>query len=226
MCGRFSLTVDEFLILVERFGIKGSTDIEYRPSYNIAPTQPVLIIRNQAGDLRAAYVKWGLIPSWVKDLQQAPRIINARAETVGEKPSFRSAFRRRRCLIPADGFYEWKKEGQKKIPFRFHLPQNQLFAFAGIWEKWQGADGEVIETTSILTTEASGEVAPVHERMPLILKPEQEKMWAAEEAGEKELKQLIAGYNPPRLELYRVSQAVNSPRNNSPQLLEKKDTLF
>jgi len=226
MCGRFTLTVDEFLILVERFGIKGDLPGGYQPSYNIAPSQEVLVVVREPDGNRAGYLKWGLLPSWVKDPQKAKKLINARAETVSEKPSFRAAFKNRRCLIPADGFYEWKKEGNKKTPYRFYLPGEKVFAFAGIWEEWKGADGEVIRTVSILTREADEKVKPVHNRMPVILNPEEEQAWLGEKDKLQKLIDLLEKHRGPELQAYQVSEAVNSPKNNSPQLLEKKQTLF
>ncbi len=226
MCGRFTLTVDEFLILVERFGITGDLPEEYQPSYNIAPSQKVLVVARGPEGNRAGFLKWGLLPSWAKEPQKARRLINARSETVSEKPSFRSAFKNRRCLIPADGFYEWKKEGNKKIPYRFYLPGEKVFAFAGIWEEWKGGAGEIIRTVSILTQEADEKVKSVHDRMPVILSPAEEQIWLEEKNNLQKLIDLLEKHRGPELRAYQVSEDVNSPRNNSPKLLENQQTLF
>ncbi len=226
MCGRFTLTVDEFLLLVERFGIKGDFPSEYQPSYNIAPTQKILVVLSGEEGKKARYFRWGLIPSWAKDPKKTKILINARSETVSEKPSFRSAFKKRRCLIPADGFYEWKKEGNKKTPFRFIQPGAGVFAFAGIWEEWRGEGDELLQTVSILTKDANESVRAVHNRMPVILNPPEEEIWLQETGNLKQQIDLLQKHESPMLEGYRVSEAVNSPKNNSPGLLEKQQSLF
>jgi putative SOS response-associated peptidase YedK len=175
MCGRFTLSrpaeqVAEFLQLED------VPDIE--PRFNIAPTQPVLAVRAKASGKREPCVlRWGLVPSWAKDLSGGARMINARAETVLEKPSYRAAFQHHRCLIPADGFYEWRGAGRKKEPVHFRFKDGRLFAFAGIWESWQPPAGGVIESCAILTTEANDLVRPLHDRMPVVIAPERFADW-------------------------------------------------
>ncbi|MCS7040325.1 MAG: SOS response-associated peptidase, partial [Anaerolineae bacterium] len=169
MCGRFTLTAsgDE---LASLFDLEQAPNLE--PRYNIAPTQPVAVVRLDREGRRREFtlMRWGLIPSWAKDIHIGNRLINARAETLTEKPAFRTAFRRRRCLIPANGFYEWQKPtAGRKQPYFIGLPDRRPFAFAGLWEHWEGADGSVLDSCAIITTAANERVRVLHDRMPVIL---------------------------------------------------------
>src|SRR5947209_13713856 len=169
MCGRFTLRTPKERIKRE-FQLKVEPFVEAR--YNIAPTQNVLAVRQSTDGREAVELKWGLIPSWAKDASMGARLINARSETVTEKPSFREAFKRRRVIIPADGIYEWRRAGGSKQPYFFHMRDDRVFGFAGLWDKWRDEEGEVIESCTILTTEANEVFRAVHDRMPVILHPD------------------------------------------------------
>ena len=226
MCGRYSLTVtlDE---LKEAFPDLKISLKQYAPRYNIAPTQPIAIVRNEE-ERKLDLHKWGLIPSWSKDAKIASKLINARGETLAEKPSFRSAYKRRRCLVLADGFYEWVQvEGvKKKIPIYVHLKTKEPFAFAGLWETWMSPDGGEIPTATIITTQPNELVAKVHSRMPVILPRDVYDVWL--EPGEKgpgELDHLLKPYPAGEMAQYPVSRLVNSPANDTPQVVKPVEEL-
>ncbi len=209
MCGRFVLmTVGS--ALAEHFHVAEEPDLE--PRYNIAPTQLVVIVRSEEGGGRRELrlVKWGLIPFWAKDPKIASRLINARSESVAEKPAFRSAFKNRPCLVPADGFYEWKKAEGKKQPYYFGLADGKPLAFAGLWERWKAPEGDVIESCTILTTEANELLQPIHDRMPVILKPEDYDLWLDPKMKKAELvKPLLQPFPQDQMTGYPVSEKVN-----------------
>ncbi|NJO42000.1 MAG: SOS response-associated peptidase [Cyanobacteria bacterium CRU_2_1] len=211
MCGRFTLSQSAETI-AEVFQLSAVPQLE--PRYNIAPTQPVCVIRTIAepSEREFTYLYWGLIPSWAKDPSIGTRLINARAETVTEKPAFRAAFKRRRCLILADGFYEWQPLQKGKQPFYFQMEETQPFAFAGLWEHWESADG-AIESCTILTTEANEMLKPIHDRMPVILPPNAYDMWLnLEVQGGDRLHSLLRPYSSEAMSCYPVSLKVNNPR--------------
>jgi putative SOS response-associated peptidase YedK len=216
MCGRFAqkssakkvskqFKVEEVPSLVER--------------HNVAPTQSVLVVREP--DAReAVLLKWGLVPRWARDPTIGNRLINARAETVTEKPSFREALSRRRCLVPMEGFYEWARRGDRKRPFYFHMRDGEPFAVAGLWELWEG-DGDPLETCTLLTTGANELLAGYHDRMPVIVRPENYDLWL--DAGVRSAERLLPLLRPyPREEMtaYSVGLMVNSPSNDSPRCVE------
>ncbi|MBI3363071.1 MAG: SOS response-associated peptidase [Chloroflexi bacterium] len=176
MCGRFTLTVDPAALQAAFPGIAVPADLP--PRYNVAPTQPVAVVANN-GQNKVEFFRWGLIPSWAKDISIGSRLINARAETLAEKPSFRAAFKKRRCLILADGFYEWRQDaGNKaKTPMVIRLKSGEPFAFAGLWELWRSADDDTILSCTIVTTEPNSLMEKIHNRMPVILKPEDYTLW-------------------------------------------------
>ena len=218
MCGRYTLRVSP-AELAEIFGTLNS--IEWSPRYNIAPTQTVAAVRsNQDGTGRElSLLKWGLIPSWAKDTKIGNSLINARADTVATKPSFRSAFKRKRCLIPADGFYEWKAiPGQKiKQPFLISVRDVPAFAFAGLWEHWTGPDGTRLDSCTIITTDANELMQQVHNRMPVILDPSDYDRWLdRDQQDPQELNDLLKQFPADRMQLTPVSTLVNSPRNEKP----------
>lgn len=217
MCGRYTLTASAETLQLH-FHLEDLPP-NYAPRYNIAPTQPVSIITS---DLPGTFtwVQWGLIPSWSKDPAIAHKLINARAETVDEKPSFRSAFKYRRCLIPADGFYEWKKDGKLKRPHYIFLKDRQVFAFAGLWERWNSPTGDEVLTCTILTTEPNETIKPLHHRMAVILEPEQYGDWLNTDTPAPVLKSMLASSPDGRLDLYEVSSAVNSPLSDHPDLIQ------
>ncbi|WP_248518296.1 SOS response-associated peptidase [Salinarchaeum laminariae] len=239
MCGRFTLFAgaDD---LGERFSV--SVPAEYSPRYNVSPSQPVPLIGDDDPG-RIQFRTWGLLPEWADDATEHG-YINARAETIEEKPAFRSAVRRRRCLVPADGFYEWTGDRGSRQPYRVAFGDDRLFAMAGIWERWEGprrqtglddfgvsgeepagSDGrdepptEVRETVAILTTAAAGPVAEIHDRMPVIFPPDREREWLDADDEERRA-ELLRPFEAPGFRAYRVSTAVNDPGNDEPALVE------
>ena len=218
MCGRYTLTTPAER-LAEEFGFKDSS-VELPQSYNVAPTQAVAAVLEEGGGRRLEVLRWGLIPPWANDPQIGSRMINARSETAPEKPSFRRAFRERRCLIPADGFYEWQRTNGAKQPFYIHMEDGRPFAFAGLWESWgRGNEGE-IRTCTILTTGANAVVGEIHERMPVIVAPDAYDVWLDPSSERDELTGLLAPYPEDEMEAYPVSRFVNSPSNNDPRCVE------
>ncbi|MCT7949933.1 SOS response-associated peptidase [Ancylothrix sp. C2] len=219
MCGRYTLTR-----LAEDVGriVQASINSNLKPRYNIAPTQPVAtILQPKSGKERELRIlHWGLIPSWAKDESMSARMINARAETVAEKPSFRSAFKRRRCLVVADGFYEWQTQGKKKQPFYFKLKNGEIFGFAGLWEHWE-KDGNVVESCTIITTNANDLMQPIHDRMPVILHPKDYDLWLDPDQEKVDVLQgLLQPYSQEEMTAYPVSTIVNKPANDSPECVE------
>jgi putative SOS response-associated peptidase YedK len=218
MCGRYTMTTPAER-LAEEFGFKDSS-AELPQSYNVAPTQGVAAVLEEGGGRHLEVLRWGLIPPWADDPQIGSRMINARSETAPDKPSFRRAFRERRCLIPADGFYEWQRTNGAKQPFYIHMEDGRPFAFAGLWESWgRGGEGE-IRTCTILTTAANAVVGEIHERMPVIVAPDAYDVWLDPSSERDELTGLLAPYPEDEMEAYPVSRFVNSPSNNDPRCVE------
>jgi putative SOS response-associated peptidase YedK len=219
MCGRFDLHLPREL-LAEIFGINIVQEI--KPRYNIAPSQQVPVIRSHVDGTRSLdLLKWGLIPSWAKDPHIGYRMINARTETVNVKPSFRKALKYRRCIIPANGFYEWREVGGKKHPLYVKLKDNNLMMFAGLWDHWKSPEAEVIESCTILTTTTNELIKPLHDRMPVILEPNDIYLWLEPHVTDPEqLKPLFKPYPSELMEMYPVSDLVNSPRNDTPDLIK------
>lgn len=214
MCARFTLATDDRTIQLRFHAILHGLAPTER--YNIAPTQNVLAIIERHGERRAGFLRWGLVPSWAKDPSIGQKLLNARAETVGDKPSFRQAIAKRRCLILADGFYEWRQEGGKRIPIRFTLRSGEPFAFAGLWESWRQPDGDMLHTCTIITTTPNDLVATVHDRMPVILTPEAEEMWLDTSIRDSALlRSLLAPYPTEEMRGYAVSTIVNSPMTDT-----------
>jgi len=218
MCGRYSLTTP-----VE--GLRRLFDFAETPNlaprYNIAPSQEAPVVRlGPDGQRHLAALRWGLVPSWAKEGAIGNRLINARAETLAEKPSFRAAFRARRCLVAADGFYEWRQEGEAKQPYRIARRDGGPFAFAGLWERWAPAGAEAIESFTIVTSDASALLRPIHERMPALLRPEDHAAWLG---GDTDQAKAALGRLLPDalLEAYPVSRRVNSPRHDDPACIER-----
>lgn len=219
MCGRYT-NLTPVRAWADLFGAP-VPEWETSPRYNVAPSDAVLACRTgPRGDRELAVLRWGLVPAWSRGPSTGPRPINARAETVAEKPMFREALRRRRCLVAADGFYEWKAEGRRKQPWYFRRREARPFAFAGLWELWRGAGGEVLETCALLVTEANALVAPVHDRMPVILAPERFDRWLdPDELAPDRLAEFLRPFPPEDLEAYPVSPAVNRPGAEGPELI-------
>jgi putative SOS response-associated peptidase YedK len=218
MCGRFVITSAPEA-LRRLLGYKEQPN--FPPRYNIAPTQPIPLVRLEQGERHFALARWGLIPSWVKDPKEFSLLINARLEGVVSKPSFRAAMKRRRCLVPADGFYEWKKEPKGKRPYFICARNREPFAFAGLWETWVDRDGGEIETAAILTCDANRTLAPIHNRMPVIVPKEQFDAWLDCERVDAKQAAAIAGPAPDDfLEAYEISTRVNSVKNDSADNIE------
>ena len=222
MCGRFTLRLSPSE-LAEIFRLLREPDV--RPRYNIAPTQPVAVIRAEGKFRDPSLMRWGLIPFWAKDDKIGSRLINARAETVAEKPSFRAAFRKRRCLIPADGFYEWKKLDDKtKQPYFIGLRHDDPFALAGLWEHWTGPNGNPVESCTIITCPANESLAKLHDRMPVILHEDDYDRWLDPQNKQfEELQSLLVPYPAAEMRTYPVSKLVNSPKNDVPDCAEPVD---
>ena len=223
MCGRYSQR-QSAKIIAQAFQVDEVPTLE--PRYNIARTQsvPTVLQTSAATNRQFKMLHWGLIPSWAKDSKMGAKLINARGETVAEKPAFRSAFRQRRCLVLADGFYEWQQQEQKKQkqPFYFRLSDERPFAFAGLWEHWKGEDGEEIESCTLLTTEANELMQPIHNRMPVILDPKDYDLWLDLEVKKQELLQpLLHPYRSEEMTAYPVSKVVNKPSNDSAECIER-----
>ena len=211
MCGRFTLFEPD-KILAREFGVSGIPLLS--PRYNIAPSQPVAAVRAApAGTGRElALLRWGLIPSWSKDPAIGNRLINARAETASQKPSFRNAFNRRRCLIPASGFYEWQRRELRKQPFYIRMHDGRPFAFAGLWDRWESPDKGVIESCTILTTATNALLAPIHDRMPVILPPGKYDRWLDPSLQDPDsLAPLLVPFPPEDMIAFPVSPRVNAP---------------
>ena len=219
MCGRFALKAPPRSIQ-EHFHLPEAVDLP--PRYNIAPSQSVAVVRHMPGNNspQLNMLHWGLIPYWAKDLKTAYKLVNARGETLNQKPSFRSAFKMRRCLVVADGFYEWKRSGKIRQPFYVHLKNDSVIGFAGLWESWNGQDGNIIESTTIITTSPNELIREIHVRMPVILHPEQYDTWLLDSTPQHTLQELLASYPADKMVAYRVSSEVNSPQNDSPDCIK------
>ncbi len=218
MCGRYAITSAPEAIR-RLFGYAEQPNFPLR--YNIAPTQPVPIVRLDEGRRRFALVRWGLIPSWVKDPRSFALLINARGEALNDKPAFRNAMRRRRCLFPADGFYEWRRAGERRTPYYVRLRSGGPMAFAGLWETWMGPNGEEMETAAIVTTRANRALAAIHDRMPAIVPPDAFDFWLdGAKVDADTAAALIAPARDEWLDMHEVSAAVNRAANDTPDLIE------
>jgi len=218
MCGRFSLTKEE-LEIEKRFNAKFySNDLVKR--YNVAPSQLALIISDEKPQELQLY-KWGLIPSWAKESAIGYKMINAKSETIFEKPSFRNLIRKRRCLVISDGFYEWKLlDGKQKQPYRIGLKGDDLFAFAGLWDTWNDKEtGEIVPTFTIITTDANSLVHPIHNRMPVLLQRNDESRWLNDKLTDEEIVGMLKSFPATEMKAYPVSAMVNSPKNDSEELI-------
>jgi len=223
MCGRFTLKTPASR-LATIFGVTGFPQLS--PRYNIAPTQLVVCIRtagSQSGDQNAALLRWGLIPSWAKETTTGAPLINARSETAADKPAFRKAFQSRRCLIPADGFFEWKVLNKKpKQPWYIHQPDEDMFCFAGLWETWrEHSSGQPIESCTILTTQANEDLAELHERMPVILPESAYATWLSEASSPGQLQTLMQPLPMGTLVRRPVSLLVNKVTNDVPECIQR-----
>ena len=231
MCGRFTNAAKPENYKKEFKVGRLNPDI-HKIRYNIAPTQMIEAVRAEEEDAPVLdLLKWGLVPSWSKDTSFASNTINARAETLSEKPSFRDAFKKRRCIIPASGFYEWQKKGLggrgAKQPFYFYLKEKDVFGFAGLWEEWLDKDsGELLETCTIITTAANAVLEPIHERMPVILKPEDYEQWLdPQENNTDRLQKLLIPYPADEMSSYPVGKGINYGNIDSPDLIKPINSL-
>ncbi len=221
MCGRFTLRTpaEQFAAMFAQLTIP-----EIKPRYNIAPTQNILCVRNRDGQNEVVSLRWGLVPFWAKDLKMGARMINARGETVAEKPSFRAAFKKRRCLVLADGFYEWKKEQDGKQPYYVTLADEQPFCMAGLWESWtdkSDSQAEAVETCTVITTNANELMAPIHDRMPVIMDPEQYVFWLDPEFSDREpLERTLVPFASEEMKVVPVSRVVNKATNEFPECIQ------
>ena len=217
MCGRYTL-VKPAKEVSERFGVKVGDN--YGPRFNAAPTQLMPVITTESPE-GLSWFYWGLIPAWSKDKAVSNKLINARAETLEEKASFRNALKSRRCLVPADGFYEWKSVGKKsKVPYRITLLQEELFAFAGLWEEYEDDEGSMVHTFTIITTEANDAVQSLHSRMPAILSRQDEKAWLDPKTEPEQLKELLQPYPANKTRFYTVSSQVNNASQDAASLIQ------
>lgn len=212
MCGRFTLSHQIHEVL-RAFDLDDA-NLDFSPSFNIAPTQSIVVIHKHNDQTKIATMRWGLVPFWMKTLPKNAPMINARAETLAEKPAFRAAYKKRRCLIPADGFYEWKKLDSGKQPYYIHTHDRQIFAFAGLWERWENQD-QIVDSCTIITTQANDEMEQIHHRMPVIIPPDKYKHWLSDE-DVTSLLTPIPGF----LQMHPVDRYVNSPANNSEKCIE------
>ena len=218
MCGRFAYFVP-YEQLTDHYGLAAGAQPMER--YNVAPSQDILAIRqDESGNRTASPLKWGLIPHWAKDPTIGNRMINARGETVAEKPAFRQAFRRRRCIIPASGFYEWGPSGAGKWPYYITPAEGPLLSFAGLWERWRTPEGEPLESCTIITTAANESLARVHQRMPVCLPETSYADWLDPEATKETCLAMMTGLPGSAFEVRPVAKTVNNPRNDAPELVE------
>jgi len=227
MCGRYTLANPNPRRLRLRFGITEEAEVDEAPRFNIAPTDPVLAVRERADERDLGTLRWGLVPGkWATEKKGRP-LINARAETIATQPAFAESFRERRCLIPADGFYEWRRDRNGKVPIWAHLPDDELFAFAGVWASYEPRGGEPIVSCSIVTTAPNDAMRPIHDRMPVILPQDTEAEWLSPDASGEDLARLMAPF-PEELETREVANLVNSVREDGPALIEPRTetTLF
>ncbi len=223
MCGRFSLTdIDS---IFSRFGVIISKDINKKitPHYNIAPTQKIPVIyKDKNQENRIEFMRWGLVPYWAKDPMIGYKMINARAETLTQKPSFKHLFKSKRCLVPSSGFYEWKRIDKRKVPYYIGIKNSKIFSFAGLYDNWKDSVGNELKTFTIITTNSNNTLKPIHNRMPVILEREFEEDWLDVKTHDFDsLKQMLKPYPDDKMIAYAVSTEVNNPSNDNPELIRK-----
>lgn len=226
MCGRFTLTHPNKTVQeLFRYEEVDPTVEEFPPRYNIGPTQPIVTIRQEMSRHVMRLIRWGLVPAWVKDPQQFTLLINARAETAREKPSFRGSMRHHRCLVPATGYYEWRREGGQKQPFYMRPKNGELFAMAGLWAEWSGPDGNLIDSGALLTQTANEALSGIHHRMPIVLTPDRFDDWLnVAQIDAPEAHRLLRPVPEDFFEAIPVSSRVNHIRNDEPELINKVET--
>ncbi len=216
MCGRYTI-IAKAEEIEKRFNVEVPGD--YTPRYNAAPTQILPVITNQRPE-GLSFFRWGLVPPWSKDISIGSKLINARSETISEKPSFKNAFKSRRCLVLSDGYYEWKKTSKKtKIPYRIQLESGKLFSFAGLWEVYESEANNFLHTFTIVTTNSIEATSQIHERMPVILNPETEKIWLDNKISPSEHLKILQPFNSEKIKFYTISNLVNSVQNDNENLI-------
>ncbi|MED4256636.1 SOS response-associated peptidase [Priestia megaterium] len=224
MCGRFSLATDIY-VLQEQFNFEFNDKVTINPRFNVAPSQQILTIGSNGGKRIGSTMKWGLVPSWSNDSKIGYKMINARAEGIDQKPSFKTPFKSKRCLIVSDGFYEWKKEGKNKQPFRFVMEDGRPFAFAGLWDEWD-KNGEPLYSCTIITTTPNEITQEVHNRMPVILEEDSYDLWMDPKMNNTEyLKSLLIPFPAKKMKSYPISTIVNSPKNDVAECLAPINSL-
>ena len=221
MCGRYTITVSLEELLF-RYLTKDSSMLHYAPKYNVAPMQPLPAVIHNGSENRLGELRWGLVPSWAKDQKLGSKMINARSETLLEKASFKRLVSTRRCIIPADGFYEWKKQGSSKQPMRIVMCDGDIFSMAGLYDIWIDPDGKKVSTCTIITTTPNSLIADIHDRMPVILRRDDEAEWLSRDNhDESSLMALLRPYEADKMHAYPVSSAVGNVRNDSKELIEE-----
>ena len=228
MCGRFTRSSPPQAI-ADELGIPVETIVAAAPRFNVCPSEEVLVVARGTGErddaMRAGLMRWGLVPWFASDAKSGPRAINARAETVATNRTFRDAFARRRCLVVADGFYEWRRSGDEREPWLIRLRSRRPFVFAGVWDRWKSRDGEPLVSCAIVTCEPNALVAPIHDRMPVIVPAAGRGAWLARDGTPGDLCALLRPYPADEMEAYRVSKLVNAPRNDSPECIRPAPTV-
>jgi putative SOS response-associated peptidase YedK len=220
MCGRYTYFPREFSDLRLTWNVDEVFGLDLKPRYNIAPTQEAPVIVQMDGKRTLELFRWGLIPWWATDPAIGNRMINARAETLAETPAFNNLLGNRHCLVLADGFYEWRKEGKGKVPMRFKLKSGEPFTFAGLWDRWKQPDGNLLRTYTIVTTESNDVLRPIHNRMPVMLSNDDALKWLAVDDEIAHALILLKPYPPEKMEGYDVSPIVNNPRDDSPECVQ------
>lgn len=219
MCGRYGM-FSSLQEIAERFRVK-VPDFEFHPNYNAAPTQMLPVIISERDETKIELMKWGLIPSWAEDMSFGSKAINARAETITEKPSFRKAIKERRSIVPVNGFYEWQKTGNGKQPVFISLKSEEIFALAGLWEIWKSKEGKVVRSFTIITTEPNELTASIHDRMPAIIPINEVNIWLSNELPLKDYVSMLKPYHSDEMTFKPVSKLLNSPTVNVPELLDQ-----
>lgn len=220
MCGRFTLTVT-WEELLKRFLIDpDAIDPFHAPRYNIAPTQMVAAVIHDGVRRRIGQLRWGLVPSWARDTTGSAKMINARSETLEEKPAYKTPFLRKRCLIPADGFYEWQRTEGTKKPHRIGMKDGSIFSMAGLYDIWTAPDGSKLSTCTVITTQPNPLMQNIHDRMPVILRPEDESIWISRSTSRDELKRLLEPYPATEMRATLVGTTVNSVKNETPECIQ------
>jgi putative SOS response-associated peptidase YedK len=222
MCSRYSLTKTKEAIS-KRFGVK--LPEEWKPRYNVAPSQTMPVVTNRRPD-ELSFFKWGFIPNWSLDDSSSSNLTNARSETILTKAPFKQAAKTQRCLVLADGFYEWKKAGKNKVPYRITLASDELFAFAGLWDYWENSKGEVINTYTIITTNPNLLVGEIHDRMPVILNREAEELWLSDKLSESDIQTLLKPYDSAKMSYYQAHKVVNSAAYDYPECIQAAPKIY